>query len=186
MPSFCRSLMSSRSNSAKAANMFSISRPYAPVASAVSLPNCKTFRPSPRPCRPSTISARVRVLRARRSILVHQRSALAQKLDRTIEFPPVTPGPTSAPIKLLCNRTKAALASRKSSGPRLGNPTNPAVASAKGRRFRLERLIASPRPCCRSSSPFNSQASPACAAWPSHSTIGASGQPAGGNGKSRT
>ena len=113
--------------------MFSISRPYAPVASAVSLPNCKTFRPSPRPCRPSTISARVRVLRARRSILVHQRSALAQKLDRTIEFPPVTPGPTSAPIKLLCNRTKAALASRKSSGTRLGNPTNPAVASAKGR-----------------------------------------------------
>ena len=72
--------------------MFSISRPYAPVASAVSLPNCKTFRPSPRPCRPSTISARVRVLRARRSILVHQRSALAQKLDRTIEFPPVTQG----------------------------------------------------------------------------------------------
>ncbi|TGS16816.1 recombinase family protein [Mesorhizobium sp. M2E.F.Ca.ET.209.01.1.1] len=40
--------------------------------------------------------------------------------------------------RLISERTKAALASRKSIGAKLGNPTNPAVAAAKGRAVSAE------------------------------------------------
>ncbi|WP_287298323.1 hypothetical protein [Mesorhizobium sp.] len=68
--------------------------------------------------------------------------------------------------RMISERTKAALASRKTTGMKLGNPTNTAEAAAKVGRSRSGKLRDLPKPCCRSSPPFSSPASPACVAWP--------------------
>jgi DNA invertase Pin-like site-specific DNA recombinase len=68
--------------------------------------------------------------------------------------------------RLISERTKAALASRKTTGVKLGNPTNTAEAAAKGRQMSIDEagLL---RPCCQSSSPSGALASPACVVWQS-------------------
>ncbi|MER8441459.1 recombinase family protein [Mesorhizobium sp. M1312] len=67
--------------------------------------------------------------------------------------------------RLISERTKAALASRKTTGMKLGNPTN--KLRRKVGRSRSGRLTDLPKPCCRSSPPSRSPASPAYVDWQS-------------------
>ncbi|SIT56867.1 Resolvase-like (fragment) [Mesorhizobium prunaredense] len=67
--------------------------------------------------------------------------------------------------RLISERTKAALASRRTTGMKLGNPTN--TLQREVGKSRSGKLIDLPRPCCRSSPPSSSPASPACVAWQS-------------------
>ncbi|WP_353843653.1 recombinase family protein [Mesorhizobium sp.] len=65
--------------------------------------------------------------------------------------------------RMISERTKAALASRKTTGMSSAiRPTQPKLRRKVGR-SRSGRLTDLPRPCCRSSPP----ASPACVAWQS-------------------
>ncbi|WP_245461513.1 MULTISPECIES: recombinase family protein [unclassified Mesorhizobium] len=68
--------------------------------------------------------------------------------------------------RLISERTKAALASRRTS-IKLGNPTNTAEAAAKGRKMSIEEADRFAQPCCQSSLPFSGRASPAYVDWQS-------------------
>ncbi|WP_342587001.1 hypothetical protein [Mesorhizobium temperatum] len=66
--------------------------------------------------------------------------------------------------RMISERTKAALASRKTTGMKLGNPTNTAEAAARGRKVSIREADRFAQ--TRSSPPSSSPASPACVAWP--------------------
>ena len=81
--------------------------------------------------------------------------------------------------RLISDRTRAALSSRKTTGTKLGNPTNTAEAAAQGSRG----IDPGSRPVRRGRSAdrrsqFSAPASPACAALQSPSTIAAFAPPA--------
>jgi DNA invertase Pin-like site-specific DNA recombinase len=68
--------------------------------------------------------------------------------------------------RMISERTRAALASRKRQGAVLGNRTNLAEAQALGERARRRRHVPSRRTWCPSSTRCRPAASAACAAWP--------------------
>ncbi|WP_353825462.1 recombinase family protein [Mesorhizobium sp.] len=67
--------------------------------------------------------------------------------------------------RLISERTKAALASRKTTGLKLGNPTNTQKLQPEVGKSRSGKLTDLPKPCCRSSTLSSAPASPAYVDW---------------------
>ena len=78
--------------------------------------------------------------------------------------------------RLISERRRASLSTRKASGTRLAIPSIPPRQQPGVVRSRSANPSASRPPCCRSSSPSAAPAPPACAASESPSTIAASAQ----------
>ena len=88
--------------------------------------------------------------------------------------------------RLISERTRAALASRKTTGMKLGNPPMAPKQLPRVAWFRSEKPTGSQRLSCRSCRQFNAPAWSAFAAWLSPSTIAEFARPAADIGRFQT